>query len=235
MYVEVPIPLEMAMDLAATIPYPRLVPIRRFPSCDSRSVRLLLFPCVALLWLAGCSPSPGNPKVPAGAKSSGGMHGTIDTDKGAIEIEFFPAAAPKAVENFRLLAEHGYYDGLTFHRIVKGFMIQGGDPSGDGSGGQSAWGEPFADEIDPESALYRGGYRRGLVAMANAGPNTNGSQFFILHQDYPLPPNYVIFARVTAGLDVVDAIANTPTTLGADGAASRPVSPPVIRKVTIRP
>ena len=163
------------------------------------------------------------------------MHGTIDTDKGAIEIEFFPAAAPKAVENFRLLAEHGYYDGLTFHRIVKGFMIQGGDPSGDGSGGQSAWGEPFADEIDPESALYRGGYRRGLVAMANAGPNTNGSQFFILHQDYPLPPNYVIFARVTAGLDVVDAIANTPTTLGADGAMSRPVSPPVIRKVTIRP
>jgi len=173
--------------------------------------------------------------VPAGAKSSGGMHGTIETDKGAIEIEFFTADAPKAVENFRLLAEHGYYDGLTFHRIVKGFMIQGGDPAGDGSGGQSAWGEPFADEIDPASALYQGGYRRGLVAMANAGPNTNGSQFFILHQDYPLPPNYVIFARVTAGMEVVDAIANTPTAPGADGAMSRPLSPPVIRKVTIRP
>ena len=173
--------------------------------------------------------------MPAGAKSSGGMHGTIETDKGAIEIEFFTADAPKAVENFRLLAEHGYYDGLTFHRIVKGFMIQGGDPAGDGSGGQSAWGEPFADEIDPASALYQGGYRRGLVAMANAGPNTNGSQFFILHQDYPLPPNYVIFARVTAGMEVVDAIANTPTAPGADGAMSRPLSPPVIRKVTIRP
>ena len=81
--------------------------------------------------MAGCSPSTGNPKVPAGATSSGGMHGVIETDKGAIEIEFFAADAPKAVENFRLLAEHGYYDGLTFHRIVKGFMIQGGDPAGD--------------------------------------------------------------------------------------------------------
>jgi cyclophilin family peptidyl-prolyl cis-trans isomerase len=198
-------------------------------------VRLYLFLGVALLWAIGCSPSSGNPKVPAGAKSSGGMHGTIETDKGPIEIEFFATAAPKAVENFRLLAEHGYYDGLTFHRIVKGFMIQGGDPAGDGSGGQSAWGEPFADEIDPESALYRGGYRRGLVAMANAGPNTNGSQFFILHQDYPLPPNYVIFARVTSGMDAVDAIANTPTAPGADGAMSQPLSPQVIKKVTIRP
>ena len=127
------------------------------------------------------------------------MHAVIETDKGPIEIEFFAADAPKAVENFRLLAEHGYYDGLTFHRIVKGFMIQGGDPAGDGTGGESAWGGTFADEINPDSPLYRGGYRRGLVAMANAGPNTNGSQFFILHDDYPLPPRYVIFARVTAG------------------------------------
>ena len=173
--------------------------------------------------------------MPAGAKSSGGLHGLIETDKGAIEIEFLAEDAPKAVENFRLLAEHGYYDGLTFHRIVKGFMIQGGDPSGDGTGGESAWGAPFADEIDEASALYRGGYLRGLVAMANSGPNTNGSQFFILHQDYPLPPRYVIFARVTSGMDVVDALANTPTTMGSDGALSRPVTPPVIKKVTIRP
>ena len=198
-------------------------------------VRLYLLLGVALLWAFGCSPSPGNPKVPAGAKSSGGMHGTIETDKGPIEIEFFATAAPKAIENFRLLAEHGYYDGLTFHRIVKGFMIQGGDPAGDGSGGQSAWGEPFADEIDPESALYRGGYRRGLVAMANAGPNTNGSQFFIMHRDYPLPPDYVIFARVTAGMEAVDAIADTPTTVGPGGEPSRPTTPPVIKTVTIRP
>jgi cyclophilin family peptidyl-prolyl cis-trans isomerase len=173
--------------------------------------------------------------VPAGAKSSGGLHGVIETDRGPIEIEFFATDSPKAVENFRLLAEHGYYDGLSFHRVVKGFVIQGGDPAGDGTGGQSAWGAPFADEITPESPLYRGGYRRGLVAMANAGPDTNGSQFFILQQDYQLPPSYVIFARVTSGMDVVDALANTPTRMGGDGGMSQPLTPPVIRKVTIRP
>ena len=185
--------------------------------------------------MAACSSPPGNPKVPAGAKSSGGMHAAIVTDKGPIEIEFFAADAPKAVENFRLLAEHGYYNGVTFHRIVKGFMVQGGDPSGDGTGGESAWGGTFADEIDQGSALYRAGYKRGIVAMANAGPNTNGSQFFILHDDYPLPPRYVIFARVTAGMDVVDALASTPTTMGADGGMSRPLTPPIIKTVTIRP
>jgi cyclophilin family peptidyl-prolyl cis-trans isomerase len=195
---------------------------------------LFLLPCLALLGLSACS-SSGNPKVPAGAKSSAGQHGIIETDKGAIEIEFFAADAPKAVENFRLLAEHGYYDGLTFHRIVQGFMIQGGDPAGDGTGGESAWGLTFADEINEASALYRGGYRRGIVAMANAGPNTNGSQFFIMHGDYPLPPNYVIFARVTSGLNVVDALASTPTRMGPDGGMSQPLTPPVIKKVTIRP
>jgi cyclophilin family peptidyl-prolyl cis-trans isomerase len=159
----------------------------------------------------------------------------IETDKGPIQIQFFAEEQPKAVENFRLLAEHGYYDGLTFHRIVKGFMVQGGDPLGDGTGGESAWGEPFADDIDPSSALYRGGYRRGLLAMANSGPNTNGSQFFIMHDDYPLEPNYVIFARVTSGIEVVDAIAGVPTTMGADGAMSRPVTAVKITKVTVRP
>jgi cyclophilin family peptidyl-prolyl cis-trans isomerase len=163
------------------------------------------------------------------------MHGVIETDKGPIEIEFLAADQPKAVENFRLLAEHGYYDGLTFHRIVKGFMIQGGDPVGNGTGGESAWGPSFADEIKPDSALYRGGYRRGLLAMANAGPDTNGSQFFVMHQDYPLPPSYVIFARVTSGMNAVDAIAETPTTLGDDGGMSRPLAPQTIKKVTIRP
>ncbi len=201
--------------------------------------RFLLLPCAALLLVVACGPSSGNssgnPKVPVGATSSGGMHGIIETDRGPFAIEFFAADAPKAVENFRLLAEHGYYDGLTFHRIVQGFMIQGGDPTGDGTGGQSAWGPPFEDEIKEDSALYRDGYRRGIVAMANAGPNTNGSQFFILHQNYPLPPRYVIFARVTAGLDVVDALAATPTTMGTDGGRSRPLTPPVIRTVTIRP
>jgi cyclophilin family peptidyl-prolyl cis-trans isomerase len=190
---------------------------------------------VAVLWAVACGPSSGNSKVPAGAKSSGGRHGVIETDKGAIEIELFEADQPTAVENFRLLAEHAYYDGLTFHRIVNGFMIQGGDPAGDGTGGESAWGGTFADEIDPASPLYRDGYRRGIVAMANAGPDTNGSQFFIMHRDYPLPPNYVIVARVTNGMDVVDAIADVPTTRGPGGEMSQPATPPRIRTVTIRP
>ena len=205
--------------------------IRSRPSvyrCTSAIGLLVLFA------LAGCN-SSGNPKVPAGAKSSGGSRAVIQTDKGDIEIQFLAQDAPKAVENFRLLAEHGYYDGVTFHRIVRGFMVQGGDPSGNGTGGQSAWGDTFADEIVPDSPLYRGGYRRGLVAMANRGPNTNGSQFFILHQDYRLAPSYVIFAWVTKGMEVVDALANTPTTRGDDGDMSRPITPPVIKTVTVRP
>jgi cyclophilin family peptidyl-prolyl cis-trans isomerase len=194
-----------------------------------------LFIVVALLSLAGCQMAPGNPKVPAGAKSSGGLHGVIETDKGPITIEFLPADAPKAVENFRLLAEHGYYDGLTFHRIARGFMIQGGDPAGNGTGGQSAWGPEFADEINVDSPLYQGGYRRGLLAMANHGRNTNGSQFFIMHQDYPLQPNYVIFAKVTAGLEIVDMLANASVMMNSDGEMSQPRIPPVINKITIRP
>ena len=193
-------------------------------------MRRLLIVSIAVSFVVACGPSG-----PSGAKSSGGLHGVISTDKGDIEIEFLPDAAPKAVENFRLLAERGYYDGVTFHRIVKGFMLQGGDPKGTGRGGESAWGGTFADEIDPNSLLYRNGYKRGLVAMANRGPNTNGSQFFIMHQDYPLDPNYVIFAKVVKGMTVVDELANSPTTMGGDGAMSSPTPPVVMRKVTIKP
>ena len=191
----------------------------------------------------GCKPkgadapaaANGNPKVPAGAKSSGGTRAVLKLDQGEIEFELLPQAAPKAVENFRLLAEHGYYDGLTFHRVVKGFMLQGGDPLGDGRGGESAWGGSFPDEIDANSALYKAGYRRGVVAMANRGPNTNTSQFFIMHQDYRLPPAYVIFAKVVRGFEVVDALAELPMNPGMDGARSSPVTPIIIRKVTIKP
>ena len=93
-------------------------------------------------------------------------------------------------------------------------------------------GRPFADEINPDSALYRDGYRRGIVAMANAGPNTNGSQFFIMHMDYPLPPAYVIFGKVTKGIETVDALAGLPTGLGPDGGMSQPLTPPIMKKVT---
>lgn len=174
------------------------------------------------------------PAAPAAPAATAAKHALIETDKGTIEIELLSAEAPKAAENFRLLAERGYYNGVTFHRIVKGFMLQGGDPKGDGTGGESAWGGTFADEIQRTSPLYRGGYKRGLVAMANAGPNTNSSQFFIMHQDYPLPPGYTIFGRVIKGMEVVDALAETPTGPSPRGEMSRPLSPVVMRKVTLR-
>jgi len=152
----------------------------------------------------------------------------IQTNKGTIRFELLQEDAPKTTENFITLAERGYYDGVVFHRVIKGFMIQGGDPTGTGRGGQSAWGSRFADEIDPSSAVYQSGYKAGTVAMANAGPNTNGSQFFIMHVNYPLPPNYTIFGRVTEGQDVVDAIASTST-----GPGDRPISPVVMERVTV--
>jgi len=135
----------------------------------------------------------------------------IQTNKGTIKFELLEQDASKTTENFRLLAEKGYYDGVIFHRVIKGFMIQGGDPTGTGRGGQSAWGGRFADEINPSSEVYRRGYKSGTVAMANAGPNTNGSQFFIMHVDYALPPSYTIFGRVTEGQDIVNAIASSET------------------------
>lgn len=152
----------------------------------------------------------------------------IQTNKGTIKFELLEADAPKTTENFRLLAEKGFYDGVIFHRVIKGFMIQGGDPTGTGRGGASAWGGRFDDEIDPSSEVYQRGYRAGTVAMANAGPNTNGSQFFIMHADYPLPPSYTIFGRVTEGQDVVNAIATSQTSGG-----DRPVSEVKMEKVTI--
>src|SRR6478672_9877320 len=135
----------------------------------------------------------------------------LQTSKGTIRFELLEAEAPKTTENFITLAERGYYDGIIFHRVIKGFMIQGGDPTGSGRGGESAWGGRFNDEIEASSAVYKTGYKAGTVAMANAGPNTNGSQFFIMHADYALPPSYSIFGRVTDGQDVVNAIASTKT------------------------
>ncbi|MDT4896033.1 MAG: peptidyl-prolyl cis-trans isomerase [Acidobacteriota bacterium] len=152
----------------------------------------------------------------------------IKTNMGTIRFELLEEDAPKATENFRLLAERGYYDGIIFHRIIKGFMIQGGDPLGQGYGGESAWGGKFNDEINRSSALYQGPYKAGTVAMANSGPNTNGSQFFIMHTDYPLPPSYTKFGQVIEGQDVVDAIASTPT-----GRNDKPASPVTMEKVTI--
>ncbi len=121
----------------------------------------------------------------------------MQTTKGEIVFELFDKEAPKTVSNFIYLTKGGFYDGLTFHRVVPGFVIQGGDPNGTGTGGP---GYRFEDEP------VKRAYDRGIVAMANAGPNTNGSQFFIMLQDTPLDPLYTVFGKVTKGMDVVDQI-----------------------------
>ena len=132
---------------------------------------------------------------------------TLHTSQGAVEVELFDGEAPKTVENFRKLAGDGFYDGVIFHRVIPDFMIQGGDPTGTGSGGP---GYTFEDEFNDHSVA------RGALAMANAGPNTNGSQFFIVTADACpwLDGKHTVFGRVTDGMDVVDAIAQAETEAG---------------------
>jgi cyclophilin family peptidyl-prolyl cis-trans isomerase len=147
---------------------------------------------------------------------------TLHTNHGPVEIEFFDADAPKTVENFRKLSADGFYDGLTFHRVIPEFMIQGGDPEGTGSGGP---GYEFEDEINPHKIV------RGALAMANAGPNTNGSQFFLVTvAEAPwLDGKHTVFGEVTGGMDAIDAIEALPT----DG-RDRPTEPAVIERVELR-
>ena len=156
-------------------------------------------------------------------------------DFGNITVELYDKDAPKAVENFLRLTDAGYYNCLTFHRVAKGFVIQGGDPSGNGTGGQSAFGKPFVDELNPDTASYKTGYVEGVLAMANSGPNTNGSQFFITLADVnnALTHNYTIFGKVIAGMDVVKKIgqvAITPVSGPQDGS---PITPVVMESVKI--
>lgn len=146
----------------------------------------------------------------------------LKTALGDIDIKLHAAETPVTVNNFVFLAKEKFYDNVIFHRTIKGFMIQGGDPTGTGSGGP---GYRFDDEP------FAGEYTRGIVAMANAGPDTNGSQFFIMHANAALPKNYVIFGEVTAGMEVVDKIAEAPTQPGGEG--SKPVTPVEIRTVEI--
>jgi cyclophilin family peptidyl-prolyl cis-trans isomerase len=146
---------------------------------------------------------------------------TLHTNAGAIELELHDADAPKTVENFRKLAEDGFYDGLVFHRVIKDFMIQGGCPEGTGTGGP---GYQFEDEFNQHKVA------RGALAMANAGPNTNGSQFFIVTtEEAPwLDGKHTVFGVVTAGMDAVDAIEATET-----GPGDAPVEPQVIERVEL--
>ncbi|MCF6462577.1 peptidylprolyl isomerase [Clostridium sp. Cult1] len=180
----------------------------------------------------------------------------METNYGTIKIRLFPEIAPKAVENFKTHVENGYYDGLTFHRVIEDFMIQGGDPIGNGTGGESIWGKPFEDEFDINYHNFR-----GALSMANAGPNTNGSQFFIVQKDtveeslinqmteigedggFPetaikaykelggtphLDYRHTVFGHVFEGMDIVDKIAAVET----DG-NNRPIEPVVIERVEI--
>ena len=143
---------------------------------------------------------------------------TIKTSAGDIVVEL-SKDTPTTTNNFVFLAQEKFYDGVIFHRVIPGFMIQGGDPTGTGMGGP---GYKFADE------KFAGEYKRGTIAMANSGPNTNGSQFFIMHADYPLPPNYVIFGTTKSGLDIVDKIA-----AGKTGPSDRPVEPVSISTIEV--
>ena len=148
----------------------------------------------------------------------------IKTSLGDMKVEFFTKDAPVTVNNFITLAKDGYYDGVIFHRVISDFMIQGGDPSGTGHGDYGKYpGYEFEDELNNQVP-----YTKGILAMANRGPNTNGSQFFIMHVDYPLPYSYTIFGKVIDGLDVIDKIASVET-----GAGDKPVENVVIESVEI--
>jgi peptidylprolyl isomerase len=151
---------------------------------------------------------------------------TIQTTEGTLTAQLLPGEAPKTVNNFVFLAREGYYNGVPFHRVIKNFMVQTGDPTGTGSGGP---GYRFADEP------IRSDYEPGTLAMANSGPHTNGSQFFIVHGSggRKLDKKYTIFGRLTAGMEVLEKIANTPVRASRSGESSQPVETPRIESVSI--
>jgi len=149
----------------------------------------------------------------------------IKTSMGDMSIEFFTEDAPMTVNNFINLSRDGYYDNVIFHRVISGFMIQGGDPSGTGHGEMGKYpGYKFEDELNNQRS-----YDKGILAMANAGPDTNGSQFFIMHVNYPLPYQYTIFGFVTDGLEVIDKIASVET-----GDGDKPINDVVIESVEVK-
>jgi len=192
-----------------------------------------LFLALLLLASVGCSSEP---KAPAAVKKASlpiekpvkteNPIVVLETSQGNIELELFAKVAPKAVKNFIELSKKGYYDNLIFHRVIKGFMIQGGDPTGTGRGGESIYGGVFENEYAPNVVFDK----PGILAMANAGPNTNGSQFFITTAATPwLNGGYTIFGRVIKGYDVVQKIENTKTARG-----DRPVEKQVIKKAIVK-
>lgn len=177
-----------------------------------RNIVLMIF---CILFLSGVS---------LGAEDKNNI--ILETNQGIIEIRLMPEVAPKACENFQTLAEKGYYDGLIFHRVIKDFMIQGGDPTGTGRAGESIWGVPFEDEVRADIKFDR----PWLLAMANSGPNTNGSQFFITTVPTPwLNMRHTIFGEVVSGFDTLKKIEETPT-----GDSDRPVKEQKIIKAYVK-
>lgn len=196
-----------------------------------RTYRALL-PLLILIAVL-CAPASAQKKKTR-AKTARTETALIETAYGTIEIQLLRKDAPKTVENFVQLAKRGYFNGIKFHRIAKGFVIQGGDPTGTGSGGESIYGKKFDDEIERNSALYKAGYLRGTVAMANSGPNTNSSQFFIVLANAGLPPNYTIFGKVTKGMETADKIAAVEIVPMMGPTDGKPKEDIIMKKVTIK-
>jgi len=187
-----------------------------------------------------------------GKKESGKMHSSViskkkiavmETSMGTVEFELYTDDAPKTTENFIKLAEKKFFNGMRIHRVSKGFVIQTGDEKSKdlklvnswGTGGQSIWGKPFADELVATTPSYKEGYKRGVVAMANAGPNTNTSQFFFCLRDVQLPHNYTIFGKVISGMDVVDKIGSVDIIPGQMGPGDgRPKVDIMVKKISVK-
>ena len=193
---------------------------------------------VGLLVLSGCNSKETKETMPATSSQVSTQSSSatttpqskdvviLKTNQGDITLKMFPKVAPLAVENFTTHAKNGYYDGLIFHRVIKGFMIQGGDPTGTGRGGESIWHKEFINEYAPNVVFNK----PFLLAMANHGPNTNGSQFFITTVPTPfLNGGYTIFGEVISGQEVVQKIENTKT-----GRADRPIEKQVITKAIVK-
>jgi cyclophilin family peptidyl-prolyl cis-trans isomerase len=198
---------------------------------------------VCLLGVVLVTPVFGQTKIDTSGKAKQSQHAkqkkeqrmvaVIVTTLGTIEAELYEKDAPKTAANFAGLAKESFYNGVIFHRVVPGFVIQGGDPTGTGRGGKSIYGGEFADELNPESTSYKEGYKKGVLAMANRGQNTNTSQFFILLADQPgMPKNYTIFGKVIKGMDVVEKIGKVE--LVPPGARDgKPKVPVVMNKVSV--
>ena len=205
---------------------------------------------VMLLW-AGITFAQSTTKPPTSTSqkektkmtSPGKEIAIVETSMGTFEMELYRSDAPKTVENFVKQADKKYFDGMRVHRVSKGFVIQTGDDKSKdksldslwGTGGKSIWGKPFEDELNPNAPSYQEGYKKGVVAMANRGPNTNTSQFFICLKDVGLPHNYTIFGKVINGLDVVEKIGQVEIIPGPMGPTDgKPKTDVMIKKIHMK-